>query len=118
VCMKIVVKGVSTGRTWNYQRIAEHIKQDVSELVQENMDTVEEIITRNKGTLKIVLDEKEVQKYAKLGKEKMPRYAGQLFRVRKAVQDELGWKARRQDNNLVIYLDATALQGLLEETTE
>jgi len=53
-----------------------------------------------------------------LGKEKMPRYAGQLFRVRKAVQDELGWKARRQDNNLVIYLDATALQGLLEETTE
>jgi len=48
----------------------------------------------------------------------MPRYAGQLFRVRKAVQDELGWKARRQDNNLVIYLDATALQGLLEETAE
>ena len=47
--MKIVVKGVSTGRTWNYQRIAEHIKQDVSELVKKNMDTVEELSQGTKG---------------------------------------------------------------------
>ena len=65
-----------------------------------------------------MLDESEVQKYAKYGKEKMPKYAGQLFRVRKAIQNELGWKARRQDNNLVIYLDATALEELLEEIGE
>ncbi|MHA1662261.1 MAG: hypothetical protein ACTSVR_03285 [Candidatus Thorarchaeota archaeon] len=116
--MKIVVKGVPTGRTWNYQRIAEHIKRDVSELLEKNIDSVEEIITRNKGTLKIVLNKEEVEKYAKLGKEKMPAFRGQQFRVRKAIEDELGWKARRQGDTVVIYLDAPTLQELLGETTE
>ena len=47
--MEIVVKGLPSGRTWNYQRIAEHIKQDVLRLLQKNRDTVEEIVTRQKG---------------------------------------------------------------------
>jgi len=50
--MKIVVKGLPSGRTWNYQRIAQHIKQDVLQLLQKNKDSVEEIITRSRGTLK------------------------------------------------------------------
>ena len=114
MCMKIVVKGLPSGRTWNYQRIAEHIKQDVLQVLQKNKDTVEEIITRNRGTLKILLNEEEIRKYAKLGKKELPKFKMQIMRVKKAIQNELGWKVRIYDaSNLVIYFDAETLNTLM-----
>ena len=86
--MEIVVKGLPSGRTWNYQRIAEHIKQDVLRLLQKNRDTVEEIVTRQKGTLKVLLNEEEIQKYAKLGKKELPKFKMQMLRVKKAIQKD------------------------------
>ncbi len=112
--MEIVVKGLPSGRTWNYQRIAEHIKQDVLRLLQKNRDTVEEIVTRQKGTLKVLLNEEEIQKYAKLGKKELPKFKMQMLRVKKAIQKELGWKVRTYNtNNLVIYFDAETLNTLM-----
>ena len=120
--VEFVTSGVSEGKgtRWNYPLMAEIIERKVKDAISKNLDEAKKVAasTSKRACVKLRFKKKTVIEIAERGKNgKLPSYDGIVYRVRLAVR-QLGFKARRNDDDLVVVLTANDLQRYINEMEE
>ena len=119
--VEFVAVGGGKGGRWNYAIMAEMVEKKVKETISNNLEEAERIAASTAKSAKVKLHLKKdlIQKIAESGKPgKQPSYGAQLFRVKEAIRQHLGFKTRRDGEEIVITLSPSDVQRYLNEIEE
>jgi len=119
--VEFVAVGGGKGGRWNYAIMAEMVEKKVKETISNNLEEAKRIAASTAKSAKVKLHLKKdlIQKIAESGKSgKQPSYGAQLFRVKEAIRQHLGFKTRRDGEEIVITLSPSDVQRYLNEIEE
>lgn len=119
--VEFVAVGGGKGGRWNYAIMAEMVEKKVKETISNNLEEAKRIAasTAKSAKVKLHLKKNLIQKIAESGKSgKQPSYGAQLFRVKEAIRQHLGFKTRRDGEEIVITLSPSDVQRYLNEIEE
>ena len=119
--VEFVAVGGGKGGRWNYAIMAEMVEKKVKETILNNLEEAKRIAasTAKSARVKLHLKKDLIQKIAESGKSgKQPSYGAQLFRVKEAIRQHLGFKTRRDGEEIVITLSPSDVQRYLNEIEE
>ena len=119
--VEFVAVGGGKGGRWNYAIMAEMVEKKVKETISNNLEEAKRIATSTAKSARVKLHLKKdlIQKIAESGKSgKQPSYGAQLFRVKEAIRQHLGFKTRRDGEEIVITLSPSDIQRYLNEIEE
>jgi len=119
--VEFVAVGGGKGGRWNYAIMAEMVEKKVKETISNNLEEAKRIAASTAKSAKVKLHFKKdlIQKIAESGKSgKQPSYGAQLFRVKEAIRQHLGFKTRRDGEEIVITLSPSDVQRYLNEIEE
>ena len=119
--VEFVAVGGGKGGRWNYAIMAEMVEKKVKETISNNLEEARRIATSTAKSARVKLHLKKdlIQKIAESGKSgKQPSYGAQLFRVKEAIRQHLGFKTRRDGEEIVITLSPSDVQRYLNEIEE
>ncbi len=122
--MEVIFEPVTTGGElgkWNYDIISDIVEKKIKESIKKNIDTARKIAasTSKRACVRLRFKKKTVTEIAERSKSgKLPSYKMTAQRISRAVRQQLGLKARRDGDDLLVILSPSDLQRYISEIEE